>query len=49
MISYYLRMHSLKAQLAASHFTEIEDRTAVGTDAAYKNDQLLLQVTYRLE
>jgi hypothetical protein len=49
VVSYYLRMHSLKAQLAASHFTEIEDRTAVGGNASYKNDQLLLQVTYRLE
>lgn len=49
VLSYYLRMHSLKAQLAATHFTEIEDRTAIGGDASYKNDQLLLQVTYRLE
>lgn len=49
VLSYYLRMHSLKAQLAVSHFQEIEDRTAAGTDAAYDNDQLLLQVTYRME
>ncbi len=49
VLSYYLRMHSLKAQLAASHFIELEDRTVLGGDASYKNDQLLLQVTYRLE
>ena len=49
VISYYLRMHALKAQLAFNHFTEIEDRTAVGGNASYKNDQLLVQVTYRLE
>jgi hypothetical protein len=49
VLSYYLRMHSLKAQLAVSHFTEIEDRTVLGGDATYKNDQALLQVTCRLE
>ena len=49
VVSYYLRMHSLKAQLAVSHFTELEDKTAIGGDATYQNDQLLLQVTYRLE
>jgi hypothetical protein len=47
--SLYLRSHSLKAQLAFTHFTELEDRTALNEDAAYDNDQLLLQVTYRLE
>jgi Phosphate-selective porin O and P len=47
--SYYLRGHMIKAQLAVSHFTELEDMTAAGEDAAYDNDQLLLQVTYRLE
>ena len=49
MVSYYLRMHSLKMQLAVSHFTELEDRTVLGTDASYANDQALLQVTYRVE
>lgn len=48
-VSYYLRRHSLKVQLAANLFTEIEDRTATGQDATFPNDQLLLQVTYRLE
>lgn len=47
-LSYYLRKHAIKAQLAASHFTEIEDRTATGATATYPNDQLLLQVTYRI-
>lgn len=48
VVSYYLRKHAIKAQLAASHFTEIEDRTASGASATYPNDQLLLQVTYRI-
>jgi hypothetical protein len=49
VVSYYLRMHSLKVQLAASHVQELEDRTATGASATYDNDQLLVQVTYRLE
>ncbi len=49
VISYYLRKHSLKVQLAASHFVELEDRTATGENASYANDQLLLQFTYRME
>ena len=47
--SYYLRMHTLKAQLAFTSFKELEDRTAAGENAAFDNDQLLLQVTYRME
>lgn len=47
--SYYLHMHNVKAQLEFSHFTELEDKTAVGENAVIANDQLLLQVTYRLE
>ncbi|MEO8705158.1 MAG: hypothetical protein ABI867_34250 [Kofleriaceae bacterium] len=47
--SYYLRMHTLKAQLAYTSFNELEDRTASGDNAAFANDQLLLQVTYRME
>ncbi len=49
VVSYYLHAHSLKAQLAVSHFKELEDRTVLGGDATYRNDQALLQVTYRLE
>jgi hypothetical protein len=47
--SYYLRMHNFKLQVAYSHFKELEDRTAGGANASFKNDQLLLQATYRLE
>ena len=47
--SYYLRQHTMKVQLAASHFTEVENRTATGQDAAYPNDEILLQLTYRVE
>ena len=47
--SYYLNGHYLKVQLAGSHFTQIENRTALGANATYPNDQLLLQVTYRME
>jgi len=49
VISYYLKKHNAKIQLAASHFTEVEDKTVTNTDATFANDQLLLQVTYRVE
>jgi hypothetical protein len=49
VVSYYLRGHTLKAQLAVSHLTELEDKTVLDEDAAFDNDQVLLQVTYRLE
>jgi hypothetical protein len=49
VLSWYMRKHTLKAQLAASHFQELEDQTSVGTNATYANDQVLLQVTYRVE
>jgi hypothetical protein len=49
VLSYYLRQHNLKAQLAASHYTEIETLTESGADATYPNDQLLLQITYRMQ
>jgi hypothetical protein len=49
VLSWYMRQHQLKAQLAASHFQELEDKTAIGGNATYDNDQLLLQVTYRVE
>jgi hypothetical protein len=49
VLSYYLREHNLKAQLAVSHLTEIEDQTVLMEDASFDNDQVLLQVTYRLE
>jgi hypothetical protein len=49
VVSYYLRGHTMKAQLAATHFTDIENQTVTGADATYKHDQVLLQVTYRVE
>ncbi|HTR51462.1 MAG TPA: hypothetical protein VMJ10_12190 [Kofleriaceae bacterium] len=48
-ISYYLRKHTLKAQLAANHYQQIENKTVTGANATYGHDQLLLQVTYRVE
>lgn len=49
VLSYYIRKHNLKAQLAANHYTEIENQTVTGADATFRHDQLLLQVTYRVE
>lgn len=49
VISYYLKQHRAKLQLQYSHFDEIENKTATGQDATYDNDQLLLQLTYRVE
>ena len=49
VLTYYMRMHNLKAQLVFNHFTELEDKSVVGADATYKNDQVILQVTYRME
>jgi hypothetical protein len=45
----YLRQHLWKIQVAASHFDELEDQTATGASATYPNDQLLVQLTYRVE
>lgn len=49
MLTYYMRMHNLKLQVAFNHFTEIEDKTIVGANAVYKNDQVLVEATYRME
>ena len=49
VVSYYLKEHRAKLQLEASHFQEIEDKTSTGQSATYANDQLLLQLTYRVE
>jgi hypothetical protein len=48
-VSYYLRGHSLKAQLTYSHVQEVEDVDRTGRDATYPNDLVQLQLTYRLE
>jgi hypothetical protein len=39
----------MKVQLAANHYQQIEDKTVTGAKATYDHDQLLLQVTYRVE
>ena len=44
--SYYLRMHSLKLQVA---FSRVKAIAKTAENAASDNDQLLVQVTYRLE
>lgn len=49
VLSIYLRQHLMKAQLAVSHFQELETLTSTMTDATFANDQVLLQVTYRVE
>ena len=49
VISYYLRQHQMKIQVAGYHVQEIENRTATGADATYPDDQILAQVTYRVE
>jgi hypothetical protein len=48
-VSYYLRRHTMKLQLAANHYQQIEDKTVTGAKATYDHDQVLLQVTYRVE
>ncbi len=49
VFSVYMRQHLLKAQLAFNHFEEVETLTSTMTDATFPNDQLMLQVTYRVE
>jgi hypothetical protein len=49
VISYYLRQHQMKIQVAGYHYTQIENKTATGMDATYPEDQILAQVTYRVE
>jgi hypothetical protein len=49
VITYYVRKHSLKLQLALQHFDEIEDETAAHDSATYDNDQAVLQLTYRMD
>ena len=49
VLTYYVREHSLKLQVALSHFEEIEDETVTGASATYDNDQAMLQVTYRMD
>lgn len=48
-LNWYQHAHALKLQLAASHIVEVEDRDVMGKPAAYANDTLLLQATFRIE
>jgi hypothetical protein len=49
VISYYLRQHQMKIQVVGYHYQQIENKTATGMDATYPEDQILAQVTYRVE
>lgn len=49
VLTYYARKHSLKVQLALSHYDELEDETVTGESATYDNDQAMLQLTYRMD
>lgn len=49
VVTYYVRKHSLKVQLALQHFIEIEDETAAHDPATYDNDQAVVQLTYRMD
>ena len=49
-LGYYLRQHTMKVQLSASHFQELDTIVpATGANATYANDEVLVQVTYRVE
>lgn len=48
-IGYYHRGHNLKFQANYFRNQELDTTTADGRSAQYRNDQLLLQMTYRLE
>ena len=49
VVTYYLREHGMKVALAFEHFTEKEDLTVGLQNATYDNDQVILQLTYRLD
>jgi hypothetical protein len=48
-INYYHRGHNLKLQLDYTYNQELDDKTVDGRNARYRNDTLVLQLTYRLE
>jgi hypothetical protein len=48
-VSYYHRGHNLKLQLNYFHNQELDDKTPDGRDATYRNDSVVLSMTYRLE
>ncbi|MBK9030707.1 MAG: hypothetical protein IPL61_05105 [Myxococcales bacterium] len=47
--TWYLDGHDLKVQATASSIQEVEDQDALGRDARYANDTLLVQVTARID
>jgi hypothetical protein len=49
VVSCYLRGHSLKVQVAYSRFKQIENLTVSGAPATFPENELLAQLTYRLE
>lgn len=46
--SYYQLGHDLKLQANFAHVEELEDLDHNGNDATYPNDELLVQLTYRI-
>lgn len=48
-LSYYHAGHDVKAQLAVTHTTEVEDIDRGLMDATFDNDTVLFQLTYRLK
>ena len=48
-LSYYHSEHDVKAQLAFTHTTEVEDIDRGLMDATFDNDTVLFQLTYRLK
>lgn len=48
-LTYYHAGHDLKAQLTASHVTEIEEESRTGDSIVVDNDVLLVQLTARME
>jgi hypothetical protein len=48
-LSYYHRAHNLKIQANYYHRQELDDKTPDGKNAAYDNDAVLVQLTYRVE
>jgi hypothetical protein len=48
-INYYHRGHNLKLLLSYTYNQELDDKTLDGRSAKYHNDQIVLQLNYRLE
>jgi hypothetical protein len=48
-INYYHRAHNLKLMLNYTHNMQLDAVDAAGRPATYKNDSVVLQLTYRLE